>query len=244
MKKLSHSLLARFTLVTLLLFNSIAASAEQPPIRVGLFNMPPFYSQNDAGNAEGMLIDTLNQVMKRLGYRWKAEFMPVPQALKNVIHGKVDLLMIIRHPMVEGKAIYGRKPMDSMNLLAFHRSQHPDVSDIKGLRDRRVALIRGYGYGGLLNQLLAPGNGIQIRIAEDHTDAFQQLAAGRADYVLDYLKPGNQTIRELGFSDILSSQVQKKDIYFVVSRHMARGEELMEELERAMDSVRQQQASN
>lgn len=213
---------------------STSAQAEQAPFRVGLFNMPPFYSQSPSGQPEGELIEVLNKVMAHLGYRWQPKFMPVPQALREVVNGEVDLLMIIRHPMVEGRAIYGDEPMSSMDLLAFHRQDSAVVSDVSGLRGYRVALLRGYGYGGLLNQLLAPSSDLKIHMVEDHRDAFSLLESKQVDYVLNYLAPGVRTLTQMGLQNIESDLLQKKNVYFVLSSKVAEGARLMSELENSM----------
>jgi len=222
-------------LMTLALSASlILASATQAdqPVRVGLFEMPPYYSQDSNGQPTGELIDTLDRVMTQLGLRWQGQFMPVPQALQGVVMGQIDLLMIIRHPMVEGKAQYARSPMGSMALLAFHRTPQADITQIQDLRGQRVAILRGYGYGGMLNQLLDPSNGLRISIADTHADAFSQLNASEVDYVLDYRKPGLRTIEQLKLSGISGSLLNEKPIYFVVSNQAAQQRHLLADLER------------
>jgi len=215
------------------LLTLVAAARADEPVRVGLFEMPPYYSQDGEGHPTGELIDTLNRVMAELGYRWQGQFMPVPQALQGIVQGELDLLMIIRHPLVEGKAQYARSPMGSMALMAFHRDTRPDIDRIQQLRGQRVAILRGYGYGGMLNQLLDPGNGLQITIADDHLDAFRRLDTDAVDYVLDYRKPGWRTIEQLKPAGIIGNLLNEKPIYFVVSNRAAQERRLLADLERA-----------
>ncbi|RDE24362.1 hypothetical protein DV711_01885 [Motiliproteus coralliicola] len=222
----------------LLVPNLIApVHAEQRQLRVGLFNMPPYYSQSSSGKPEGILIDILDEALADIGYQWQPHFMEVPEALKEVVSGNIDVLMIIRHPLVEGRVVYGQKPIMTMSLLAYHQRQTADVASLKDLRGKRVALLRGYGYGGLLSQLLAPSSALKIHIAEDHKDAFKLLESKQVDYVLDYLEPGKQIITEMGLQGIESNLLQKKEVYLVLSSKVADGKKLVSKLEKTMSET-------
>ncbi len=160
--------------------------------------------------------------------------MPVPQALREVVHGDIDMLMVIQHPLLQGKTSYSQYPVDTMYLEAYHSKQHPSVSSIAALRNQRVALLRGYGYGGLLNQLLAPDNQLSITIADSHKQAFGLLAENKVDVVINYRRPSEQALSELQLNDVVASPIQSSEIFFAVSEKSGQNLQLVKALDQAI----------
>lgn len=233
----SH-LIARWLLGILTLLVGLPLQAETPaPVRVGLFDMPPHYSQNVEGKAVGELITTLDHVMTHLGYRWEPAFMTVPELLKAAVDGEVDLLMLVKHPMLEEMALYAKQPMGKLTMLAFHPPQLPSISSLADLRGHQVAVIRGYGYGGMLNQLLSPDNGLRITMVENHLAGMQLLAESEADYLLGYRKPGEAALAQLELQGIQSDLLNEKPVFFVVSKQAQQERSLLSALEQALTAI-------
>ncbi|WP_421862409.1 substrate-binding periplasmic protein [Motiliproteus sp.] len=212
----------RLSLLALLLLglSSLPTSAiacGSNPIRVGFFEFPPFYSETETGDAEGILIDELDRVMTKLGCRWQGRFDPTGKLLERHINGETDLLMLIQHPLLLERARYSLNPVGNLQLNSYWIGDKPPVSSLKDLQGKRVIVIRGYGYGGLFRQLSDPANQIKLQMAKDHRHAFELLSQQQGDYMLGYRRPAEAALLEAPVDQLGVQNVKDWDIYFVLS---------------------------
>lgn len=198
-------------------FPASAHSCNINPIRVGLFEFPPFYSEREKGVPEGILIDELDQVMTQLDCRWEGRFDPTGKLLERLINGETDLLMVIQHPLLLERASYSQNPVGELRLNSYWIGNKPAISSIKDLRGHKVIVIRGYGYGGMFRQLTDPSSKIKLKMATDHFRAFEMLQQGKGDYLLGYQRPANSALKQLTIEGLASRSVKNWDIYFVLS---------------------------
>ena len=148
---------------------SFAVNADNTStLKVGLLDFPPYYVQSADQPPSGELVELLSDIMSRLDRKWHARFYPTPRLLSHIVEGKLDLTMLIRHPLLSEKALYGQKPVGRLVLNAYHRASSPAVNDISELKRSRLILIRGYGYGGLIAQLMSIEGKGQRAFAIDH----------------------------------------------------------------------------
>lgn len=57
------------------------------------------------------------------------------------------------------------------------------------MKNKSIITIRGYSYGGQINELYSPGSNIKIETANTHSQAIKMLVLGRAEYLIDYKEP-------------------------------------------------------
>ncbi len=215
-------------LLSLLVAIPLSATAEHPQVlRVGLMDFPPYYAPANNNQAEGELIDLLEQVMTKIDQEWTPVFYEVPQLLQNVVQGESDIAMLIRHPMLEKSALYGQRPIGRLVMQAYHRPEQARVSSFTDLEGKSLILLRAYGYGGLVNKLLKPDSTITPIFATTRAQAFQWLQQGKGDYLLDYLGPATAALNSLKHHDIKGDTVLDKNVYFVLSGKLAHAKELL-----------------
>lgn len=207
-------------------------------IRVGLFDFPPLYYQTESGHTEGTLVRLLDKVLQNAGCQWSKHFYDdVPSLAKSLITGELDLIMAIRHPLMEKKSLYGTVPLTQLQLNLYHHPDTPAATAPWGLKGKRVAVIRGYGYGGVIDQLLVPEAAIGIRVADSHAAAFALLRAGAVDYVLDYRGPADALLAGSDHTPLARTHWGTQDLFFIVSKQLAYPEALVAALERSLRRI-------
>lgn len=236
--KLIQRLLTLFTLgVCLPVWADSQLSCIQTPIRVALFNFAPFYDQDAEGQPEGLLVDQWQQLMTQLGCHWQGEFFSVPQLLENILLGKSDLALIIHHPMLNDRSDYSNNTLIKIALNIYFLADVEPVTRIEQLAKKRVILIRGYGYGGLISKLIDPAMAIEIHIAENHQAGLEMLRSGRGDYLLGYQQATEQALIKVLIYDLQHSPLQRWNTHVVVSKHY-RDKALLEQIDQLLESNR------
>ncbi len=205
------------------------------PVRVALFDFAPFYSPDQQGHPQGILIDELQQIMDQIGCQWQGSFYTPSVLLEKVANSQADLAMLIEHPMLKGKAQYSRSPILEMQLASYQNSTSPGIKQVAQLRQKRVIAIRGYGYGGLINRLIDPSMQVELHMASDIRAALLMLGDGQGDYLLSYQRPTNAVLATQNRPNIHSSHLQSKDVYVVLSPEY-RDSKLLDRLNRLLDS--------
>ena len=136
------------------------------------------------------------------------------------------------------KVIFSDFAVAELDLRVYARKRTPLIQTIEQLRDKKVIVIMGYGYGGLVRFLKDPANHIMMDPSRTHILAFRKLKAERADYVLDYHCPATIAIEEVGIEAIQSRSISKVDIYFIVSKKTPGAASLMKRMEKAYKSLK------
>ncbi|WP_207061921.1 ABC transporter substrate-binding protein [Motiliproteus sp. SC1-56] len=218
---------------------SLLAACPVSNVRVGLFDFPPLYHLSATGEAEGQLVNLLDEVMAEAGCTWQPRFFTdTPSAGKSIFQGSVDLMMAIRHPLMEPRVFYGSLPLTQLELNLYHGPATPAAHGPEGLKDKRVAVIRGFGYGGLINQLLPAAAAIDLTVAQSHSEAFSLLFQNQVDYVLDYRGPSDAVLATGSPVPVTWTPWGSEDLFFLVSKHLSDPPALLQALEQALRRVR------
>lgn len=208
-------------LVILSLGLATPAAAEllckNTPIRVALFNFAPFYSPDEQRQAQGILIDELTPLLDQLGCQWQFEFFSAPVMLQKVANGQADLTMLIDHPMLRSKAIYSQNALLQLRLTSYQNQDTASIKHFEQLTKQSVITIRGYGYGGLFDQLADPKMQVQLHFASDIEEALKLLEQNVGDYLLGYQRPVNQILSKRDLPLIHSSRLKSEDVFIVMS---------------------------
>lgn len=224
--------------VVLWSFPIVANACPLAQIRVGLFDFPPLYYQTESGHIEGTLVRLLDRMVQEAGCSWREHFYAdVPSLAKSLISGELDLIMAIRHPLMEKKSVYGSVPLTQLQLNLYHHPDTPAAIAPWALKGKRVAVIRGYGYGGVIDQLLVPEAGIKLFVAAGHHEAFALLMEGRVDYVLDYRGPAEALLASHADVPLARSHWSTQDLFLIVSKQLAYPDALIETLEQALGRI-------
>ncbi|NVJ92799.1 MAG: transporter substrate-binding domain-containing protein [Methylocystaceae bacterium] len=207
------------------------AFAQEQPIRIGIFDFPPFFSKNAQGKAYGTLVDLANRRFAEIGRDYVYQIFSPPVMIERVINGDVDVIMTIKHPALEGKVLYSKHPIGQLTMVAYHDNKLPTITDISDFAGKKVIVINGYGYGGYLDKLKALKPAVQFVNAHDIRSGLEMLMVARGEYFLSYLKPSQGTAyRSKQPSWLTSDLLSSYDGFWVVSKKAPHAEALLKEL--------------
>jgi len=199
------------------------------PVKMAYFDFPP-YIYADNGKIAGSIASLAHEIMAEAGLDYEFISMPVARIYKDIGLGRVHFWIgtpgaaeMVGTTLV-GTSIIGTS---RLNVYGLGASNPPKFED---LRNTAIITLKGYAYGGRREEL-AERPGIQILATHNHASAFLMLRAGRAPYLLDYHTPSEQTMLELGMSDIRETNVYERPNRLIVSKKSPHAELLLELLE-------------
>jgi len=224
----------QLSILSLLLGAGYSASA-QGPVRVGIFQFPPFYSKKENEKAEGLLIDIAKEKIGKIGKVASFKSFHTPVLMQQLLAGGVDVGMLIKHPALVGKTLYSDEPINTIELVAYHGVGTPSLETNMNLAGKKVLVLAGYGYGGLLKKLKGLVPKPEFIEASDIYSGLDMLLSGRGDYFLSYLKPSEEIAERKGYKAkdewLLSDKIATFDVFWVVSKKAHKAEELLRQLE-------------
>ncbi len=222
-------------LFLILVLGGASVVSAKDPVRIGIFNFPPFYSKKAGQPAEGFLIDLAKTEFGEIDETPVFKIYHTPTLIKNIALGEVDVGMLIKHPALLGAAHYSKKPISSIELVAFRGANATKINSYVELSGKKLLVLAGYGYGGLRKKMSQLDPEPRMIEASDIQSGLDMLLAGRADYFLSYLKPSREIAARKGYTGqdnwLVSDEISKFDVYWVISKKMPNSEELLRKLE-------------
>lgn len=187
------SLAGRCIIFLMLALVSMAVSAQEDrdrkKLRVAYLEFPPVTYQAADGTPAGSFIELTRKVAAEAGYEPEFLYLPVSRVYLYLSNGAIDVW-----PGVTGVPDLQRNVLESwvspfpVYLSAWYREDTPPLEHLDQLQKKRVIVLGGYTYAGLLSWL-ASDSGIRITEAPNHRSAVDMLKRNRGDYLLDYRQP-------------------------------------------------------
>ena len=191
------------------------ALADPAPARqilqVGYTDFPPFTYQNAQGQPAGEFIDVTRKVVFEAGYITEFVFLPHRRLLLQLRNGRVTLA-----PGISGTPLLVHDTLESwvspvtLELHAWHLNTQKTLQTLDQIRQKRVLVINGYNYGGLLSWMENQSD-IALTEAPDHRAAIDMLKRNRGDYLLDYYKPVQELLSAPGDENIHSTKLSSRE---------------------------------
>ncbi len=224
-------------LIVMAAFSPVMAGGKT--YRVGVLDFPPFCVIHKTGEYTGILVEVLEKVLKYDGISYTITGMPPKRLYTGLSTGEVDIYMGVKGvPLYAGKVVFSDSVVADIDLRVYSRKGAPVVQSLEQLKGKKIMVLMGYGYGGLIRFLKDPKNRITLDPTADHITAFRKLRAGRADYVLDYRRPASKAIEEVGLKDFDYGSILKLDVYFIVSKKTPGAEEFMDKIENLYQALK------
>lgn len=209
------------------------AQAAERPVRLGCVEFPPLSYSDPEGRPTGRVVEMVAGLLRRIGMEWSGQCYPGARLMASLKDGTADFATLIRHPEIIDHTLYGRLPVALIDLDAWRRKDRPPVGGIEGLKGKSVIVLRGYGYGGMIDWLKDPANGLTLNYADSHAAALKMLANGHGDYLVDYRGPAETAQAENQLPGLEREVLRRLDVYFVVSKKAPQAELLLHRLEEA-----------
>ncbi len=223
------------TFITTTLALLLAAPAAAQSLRWAYIEFPPVFFTDDAGKPAGSLIDIGAKVLDKAGFKWKAESFPTKRMIDCMVRGECDLWIgLATLPPFKDTTLAGKSDLLTITLCSYSIGDKPPIAKKEDLSGKSVIVLRSYSYGGWIHYIKDPANNVRYQeIPDDHETAFKMLAAGRADYLLDYAGPSAGVIEKLAIPDLRNAVLSSFGARMVVSKKTPHAETILQRLEAA-----------
>ena len=213
-------------------------SSVLPEIEYGYPEQSVFVATvNVKGDADSPMTRVAQALMERAGIRWHAASYPASRLFNNLQNGTTSFSILVRAPSLETCCIFSQQPVYSTELSAYSLGGKPPISSRADLAGKHIIVIRGYSYAGLAAFIADPANRIESETAGTHKAAFEMLAAGRADYVVDYASAAGEILAGSPIKNLQSNPIDRLDIYLVLSKTYPDANKLMVRLEEIIKTL-------
>ncbi len=231
---------AAILLSLILLFNAANTSAE-PPLKVGASDAPPYYIVKD-DNVSGIFGELISKIFAKadLPFIWKP--YPTKRIYNSLVQGSLDLYLGPLKPEFEGfndSVIHSTFSPVKIELCSYYFGDKPKITKKEELSQKRILIINGYTYGGLVNYIFDPKNKVDYREIYSFEQAIKMLKAGRSDYHLDYKKTGEIYMKDNSEPDLKHTTLFSVDLYFMVSNHTPNAKDLLAKIKAAFHQVKE-----
>lgn len=239
------SALHRFLTLSLLALAPVfgcAQTAKTPEIEFGYVEQAPRTFTNAQGQPDGQLIRLLSAVMTKANLSWHAASYPANRLFSNLKDGSSHLSILVRVPALEECCIYSKEALGGDDIRAYTIGNKTPIKSKEDLIGKNIIVLRGYSYSGLINFINDPKNRITTEVAATHEPAFEMLAAGRADYLLNYGEASEKALSTLKpISELRYEVVEKVFRYLVISKTYPDAEKTLARIEAALKTVNKEQ---
>lgn len=210
-------------------------AASPAKVEFGMFDMPPFYNVKNGAPTGGICYDIMTKMLEKAKIPYVAQVYPAPRLYANLISGKTDVFIGIKNvPAYKDKVLYGETPVSNAEL-GVYSLRAPPVKTKMDLIGKSVIVVRGYGYGGLIDFLKDPANKIHLFETTTHLSALKMLEGKRGDYLLDYTATINDILKDNPNPKITLSILSNIPLYLIVSKATPNGGQLLEKLMAAFE---------
>ncbi|MEC7376456.1 MAG: transporter substrate-binding domain-containing protein [Pseudomonadota bacterium] len=218
-------LAAPLVCLCLLMFAGLRASAqpdpdpvaEAPILRVAYLEFPPITYQASDGQPAGSFIELTRKVAIEAGYQPEFIYLPVSRVYLYLINGLIDVWPGVTDvPVLAGNVLESWVSPAPVHLSAWYLEGVPPLTHFEQLLGKRVIVIGGYTYAGLLGWLEANPD-IRITEAPNHRSAVDMLKRRRGDYLLDYRQPVREVLVSGADDGLRESEVRTRDLAWIFS---------------------------
>ena len=202
------------------------------PVRMGYVHLPPLsYTKN--GKPAGLRIEIAHKLFAILDLKYEMIEMPVLRGIRDFTAGRVHVTMAAIGPKLAAIGMASKRPAGVVRLSLYSMRLEQPLS-LENLTDAKLILVKGFTYGGLIQQQKFLQKTNTLLEAMDHQSAFSMLKAGRAEYLLGYARPSSLAMQGIDLQNVGRQLVEEIPFYIFVSRNAPQPEKLLSLLEGAM----------
>ncbi|MDG0815903.1 substrate-binding periplasmic protein [Bdellovibrio svalbardensis] len=229
------SLILKLIFTTQVLFGVAQAKSE---LRVAIIDFPPFYGVDEQGKATGVLSARVRELLKASGYKMKPVFVPAKRMMTEVAAGTIDVWMgVSSFPEFKETTLIGKELFVEMKLSLWAYSRESFPEDMTVPDSRKIALIFGYSYGGLLNELKRKRS-VSLVEVKSVDQASLVLKNQRASYLLNYDVTMEHWLANNSHEKMVSKSIKVIPCYIVVSKKHPQAGEVLRNLELALRDMK------
>ena len=229
-KPLSRVILVILCVVTPL--STLSANEHFNKLKVAFVEFPPIEYMDSSNKPAGIFIDITKAVLDNAGINFEFIHLPISRAYLYIKEGNVDLWPGLSGiPALQGHVIEARSTPTTITLSAWHLKSNPKIESISDLSAKKVILVNGYTYGGLLYKITKPEFGMTAFYTPEHLSGLKMLQLGRGQYFLDYNEPIFNELETYSVDGLDHSMLNTRDGAFIISKKTPKAQLLRKTLD-------------
>ena len=211
---------------------------EIKTLRYGCIEIPPYCYLDASGKAYGTFVDLANQIAQQAGYQVDTIVVPTKRALRMVASGDVDIWIGLDSIAVYKNDVYvSARAVSAFELDIYSKQPLSAFETLQDLKQKHVAVIRGYTYGGLINELRKIDNQINFFIASDHLHALNALYQRDVDYMIGYRASVTHALKMLNEPAPYWQSLNSLPVFLMVPKQAPNAKTLLQQLEAAYTTL-------
>lgn len=226
------------SLTGLLLALLLPLSVSAAQLKLGAPFFPPYAYFDLDGNLSGIWIKKLTPVLQEAGIEYKAVNTRITRFYSSIATGKVELAALPPDMPGMENVIYSKVPFSQFDLRVFWTGDKPDISNLAQLSGQKVALIKGYNYGGALQNNLSEEARSNFVIRDNQLDAIKLLLSGETDYVLGYWAMMDYLQKNFPDTQLNNHKVAEIPIYLVMHNSADDAQAKIDKFDQALADLR------
>lgn len=162
---------------------------------------PPIEFQKDNGEASGVAVEIVRQIMKNLGHEANIMVLPWTRALKMVRTGKVDAIFTAyKNPERETFLDYSNEVLISQTVCFYKKKGTAFQYDgtIETIKGKRIGVVSTISYGQVFDGYRPL---LEIDRANRLKQSLTKLIKGRVDLIPSDYYVAEYTIKKNGLAD-------------------------------------------
>ena len=197
MKSRTYTLLLCF-IISGVFFWGDAALGQEPTLKFGGPLFPPYF-EIQGETPVGGAVPLLTSIIQGAGFKPAIEVQPAVRLIQKLEEGEIDMAMLVQNDSLDVATKYVRSPLSIWEVVLnlYSHAQPVEIRSREDLRGKRIAVIRGYGYGGLRDWMALPENNILLTEVYSPEVALRVVSHGRVPFALLYEDAYQVEMRQL-----------------------------------------------
>ena len=218
-------------------FSQAQTASKAAELEFAYVEQPPRTFTNAEGKADGQLIRLMSDVFAKAGIAWRAVPYPAARLFENLKDGSTQASILIRVPALENACLWSKNDLGGEDIRVYSIGNKPAINSREDLIGKNVIALRGYSYGGLANFLKDEKNNINLSLAPSNESSFEMLAAGRAEYLVQYGEASDRILAAKSVADARYTVIGRINRYLVISKAYPEAEKTMARLEEILKGI-------
>jgi polar amino acid transport system substrate-binding protein len=179
----------RLSVTVICLFLISPPFAFSQDMRLGAFDYPPFYSEEN-GEIQGIAVELINELFGRMNIKTQLSMYPIKRALKYMKDRKTDGMMILIKTAEREEYLHYTDPIITVRGLIWSAADRKggavNFNRLEDLKSYKIGVTLGYSYGQEFDNILKTMN---VHTASTDYDNYKKLLAHKID-----IFPGNEIV--------------------------------------------------
>ena len=207
--------------------------AQTEVIKFDQLDFPPKSIQNEKGEFVGVVFEVIHSTLDKMGVQYKTTMTPMKRIVAGLEQGTTNLTALLNSPSLQPHTWALEPPFTYIRIVEYHKGNKPEIKSKQDMNGKSFIVLRGWTYLDWIKHFTDPANKVKLEYADSHEIAFKMLDKGRADYLLEYSEPAEETLKTLKIDDLHSHLVQEVSVHVLISKKQPQAEEFKAKFEKA-----------